>query len=166
MTQIAPLIVPFNAIPQRTLTNVLSTIPDQRGGNFFVTEQINRLINFKLNDGSNMFDLTPDARDFTNQMVFQIRTYGYDVIYNFLTSRSWSNRNDIILESPAFESSKQKVKNDDEVFRNKTEVEKGDIKCNRCGGNEVLIAQAQTRSADEPMSLLIKCLTCGTNWTG
>lgn len=42
----------------------------------------------------------------------------------------------------------------------------GMFKCRRCGKNKVTYTQAQTRSADEPMTTFFCCLSCGNRWKG
>jgi len=42
----------------------------------------------------------------------------------------------------------------------------GMFKCRRCGKNKVTYTQAQTRSADEPMTTFFCCLACGNRWKG
>ena len=43
---------------------------------------------------------------------------------------------------------------------------KGMFKCRKCGKNKVTYTQAQTRSADEPMTTFFCCLNCGNRWKG
>ena len=38
------------------------------------------------------------------------------------------------------------------------------FKCFKCKGNECTYFQLQTRSADEPMTTIVDCLTCGNRW--
>ncbi len=38
------------------------------------------------------------------------------------------------------------------------------FKCRKCGKRECKFYEMQTRSADEPMTLFINCLNCGTSW--
>lgn len=40
-----------------------------------------------------------------------------------------------------------------------------DIMCTRCKKKEIIYFEAQTRSADEPMTLFITCINCGKKWT-
>ena len=40
-----------------------------------------------------------------------------------------------------------------------------DILCTRCKKREIIYFEAQTRSADEPMTLFITCINCGKKWT-
>lgn len=40
------------------------------------------------------------------------------------------------------------------------------IKCSKCKQNKVTYFEAQTRSADEPMTIFYECLECGNKWRG
>jgi len=39
-----------------------------------------------------------------------------------------------------------------------------EYKCNKCGNRKCKYTQAQTRGADEPMTVFIRCLKCGAKW--
>ena len=39
-----------------------------------------------------------------------------------------------------------------------------EFKCGRCKNNNCTYYQLQTRSADEPMTTFVNCLTCGNRW--
>lgn len=38
------------------------------------------------------------------------------------------------------------------------------FKCGKCKSRECKYSQAQTRSADEPMTVFVSCLSCGNQW--
>jgi transcription elongation factor S-II len=38
------------------------------------------------------------------------------------------------------------------------------LQCGKCGQRKVTYTEAQTRSADEPMTLFCTCLNCGKTW--
>lgn len=38
------------------------------------------------------------------------------------------------------------------------------LRCSRCGERKVSYTQAQTRSADEPMTTFCECTVCGNKW--
>ena len=38
------------------------------------------------------------------------------------------------------------------------------LKCGKCGMRKVSYTQAQTRSADEPMTTFCECMNCGNRW--
>lgn len=43
-------------------------------------------------------------------------------------------------------------------------VTSGVYKCRKCGGDKTVQHEMQTRSADEPMTLFITCVTCQNTW--
>ena len=43
-------------------------------------------------------------------------------------------------------------------------VSSGVYKCKKCGGDKTFQREAQTRSADEPMTVFITCATCKNSW--
>jgi transcription elongation factor S-II len=38
------------------------------------------------------------------------------------------------------------------------------FKCRKCGSRETTYSQAQLRSADEPMTTFVTCISCGNRW--
>jgi DNA-directed RNA polymerase subunit M/transcription elongation factor TFIIS len=49
-------------------------------------------------------------------------------------------------------------------YRDKPESMTDQYKCKKCKKNKTAYTELQTRSADEPMSVFISCLTCGNRW--
>lgn len=43
-------------------------------------------------------------------------------------------------------------------------VTEGVYKCSKCGGKKTRQHEMQTRSADEPMTIFIRCVNCGNSW--
>lgn len=50
-----------------------------------------------------------------------------------------------------------------EWFKKEQQNQRGFFRC-RCGSDKTTYQQAQTRSADEPMTTFVSCMTCGKNW--
>ena len=48
-----------------------------------------------------------------------------------------------------------------EIFTNNNIEYSKSYKCSKCGKNESNVATAQTRSADEPMTIFVTCIHCG-----
>ena len=40
----------------------------------------------------------------------------------------------------------------------------GEFTCRKCKGTKTSHYAMQTRSSDEPMTVFVKCLTCGQRW--
>ena len=59
----------------------------------------------------------------------------------------------------------------DELIKRENTMLEGDkdggsdmFKCNKCGKSKTKYWEMQTRSADEPMTIFIRCLNCGKEW--
>ena len=46
----------------------------------------------------------------------------------------------------------------------KIKVPAGQTRCRKCGGNDIVFFQRQTRSADEPTTKKCFCNNCGYRW--
>ena len=57
----------------------------------------------------------------------------------------------------------KKIERDEEKYAPKTDGNTDDFTC-RCGSTKCHAYQLQTRSADEPMTTFVSCLSCGKRW--
>jgi transcription elongation factor S-II len=57
-----------------------------------------------------------------------------------------------------------KIKKDQQIGENTMTAMTDAFKCGKCFKNECVYYQMQTRSADEPMSIFVRCLNCGNHW--
>ena len=57
-----------------------------------------------------------------------------------------------------------KVKREQNMFRSNVHASTDSYTCRRCKSNECTFYQMQTRSADEPMTIFISCISCGNQW--
>jgi DNA-directed RNA polymerase subunit M/transcription elongation factor TFIIS len=58
----------------------------------------------------------------------------------------------------------KKIKRDDSKFNAKIEASTSLFNCKKCGSNKCTYYELQIRSADEPATIFITCLTCGKHW--
>ena len=58
----------------------------------------------------------------------------------------------------------QKVKRDANKFNKKVQASTDMFTCKKCRSKECTYYELQTRSADEPATIFVTCLTCGKNW--
>ena len=143
-----PLLTTPALQPTETLTSVLSNL------SFLTREQIQLLTQIpylSLSDRATLY-----------QVIGLIQKIGFEQSYSYLTSVN--NSKDFMWNLPTLEKARQKQEIDIEIMRNKAEVVAGAAKCSRCGSEEVLTAQRQTRSADEPMTNFHRCNACGNRW--
>ena len=64
----------------------------------------------------------------------------------------WSNTVDILLK-------KYEI-----AYENKLVAMTDMFKCGRCKKRECTFVEMQTRAADEPMTVFIRCINCGNSW--
>jgi transcription elongation factor S-II len=57
-----------------------------------------------------------------------------------------------------------KTKRDKNKFETNMAAATDTFTCRKCKGNQCTYYQMQTRSADEPMTCYVSCLTCGNRW--
>jgi DNA-directed RNA polymerase subunit M/transcription elongation factor TFIIS len=78
-----------------------------------------------------------------------------------LFQHGYEKREDILFDLVMFKT--QKAKNMDEIesYLQSAEPEEDVFECTKCGSKKTTIAAAQTRSADEPMTVKISCGACG-----
>ena len=66
---------------------------------------------------------------------------------------------------PHFTELKEKEMEFELYIQTPPEVAEGVLLCKKCESKKVLSFQTQTRSADEPMTTVAKCLTWRSEWT-
>jgi DNA-directed RNA polymerase subunit M/transcription elongation factor TFIIS len=57
-----------------------------------------------------------------------------------------------------------KIKRDKNKFETNISASTDSFTCRKCRGNQCTYYQQQVRSADEPMTVYINCITCGNRW--
>lgn len=57
-----------------------------------------------------------------------------------------------------------KIKRDQNKFETNLEAATDTFTCRKCKNNKCTYYAMQTRSADEPMTIFVQCLTCGQRW--
>jgi DNA-directed RNA polymerase subunit M/transcription elongation factor TFIIS len=58
----------------------------------------------------------------------------------------------------------RKMKRDETKYTHGIEASTTEYTCKKCKGNKCTHYEMQTRSADEPTTVFVTCLTCGKNW--
>lgn len=157
-------------IEKQSLITMLPSMKKEDGNPLITPNQAIALVELKFDSGDNILTLTD--RPFVYEIVNMLNKLNYEVVYNFLNA-GWEKvfgsgaglRKKILFENPLLSRSKDKLKMDMEIYRNKIDVERGMVDCKRCGSSETLSVASQKRSADEPMTVRVTCLSCNHKWT-
>ena len=62
------------------------------------------------------------------------------------------------------ELSERETKREAKMLEVDTSMATDMYRCSRCGKRQCTYYEQQTRSADEPMTIFIRCVNCGKQW--
>lgn len=121
---------------------------------------INLLLKLKYITGD--FIIDEKDKDIIIEVIGMLNLYSIDYILDFLTNSP--NKEWIFWEQKFMNIGKVSVER--EIFINRAEEigVKGVGKCRYCPGTELVFAQKQVNSGDEPMKVYVRCVTCGQHW--
>lgn len=158
----APLLPPVVVVPVTETLEGLLTRQTVGGQPLITKDQATDLMELTLIGNIPLLSLTD--RPFVYEIIGMMAKSGFNLIYQYLTSRPWTSTSEIVFMAPAMTKARQKVLADMEIFRDKIIAGKSIFKCRRCGSDETIQAEKQTRSADEPMTVKVTCVACSNSW--
>ncbi len=144
------------------LTNLISTLSsltDKKGKVLLNQNEIKLLIDLKSIDERSLLN----TGNHWYKIIGQITVSGFDQVYNGLNKQKWKNFNDAYWKLPVFNLPKWRLQYELSAIKESEKVGKGLFKCPnpKCGSEETVSAQKQVRSADEPMTIIVRCVPCG-----
>ena len=114
-------------------------------------EQIKLLTELKLNNEQLYY------------LVYKIQQFGFERVYSELLKEIKGR--DLILSGSEFDNARFQQVTEILFRKQKLESVKGLFgKCRKCGKDEVVYYEKQTRSGDEAMTYYITCVSCQTSW--
>ena len=129
----------------------------------YVPNNINDMdINFLLNLQYDNGDFKIQEKDVIIEVVGMLRLYETKYVLDFLEDAP--NKEWIFWEQEFMNVGKVSVER--EIFINRAEEigVKGAGKCRFCSGTELVFAQKQVNSGDDPMKVYVRCVTCNQHW--
>jgi len=169
-TGVTPKVPSMPTVTPQNLVTLLTRLRKDDDTPLVTLEQSNALASLRFKH-ANETVLTLQDRYFVFEVINMLNSLSYEQVYNFLSTdwetifRGASNlRKKILFENPLLSEAKEKLELDMEIFRNKVDVAKGAVDCKKCGSDETLSVEKQTRSSDEPMTIMVTCLQCGHKW--
>ena len=124
------------------------------------SDDVTRLLKLKYANGN--FIIDDQDKDVIIEVIGMLNLYNIDYVLDFLEdapNKEW------IFWEPTFMNI-GKVSVEREIFINRAEEigVKGVGKCRYCPGTELVFAQKQVNSGDEPMKVYVRCVTCNQHW--
>jgi DNA-directed RNA polymerase subunit M/transcription elongation factor TFIIS len=134
-------------IPSDVDFNKMENIKDIYGNKLFLTKKkMNRIELYEL---------------FTQSYII-----GSKEIFDTINSRDkWDSIKEILYRLNTYSSALSKQNKYIESFKTKPAGISGVYKCPRCSSDETIYRQLQVRSADEPMTTFVTCLSCNYQFT-
>lgn len=123
-------------------------------------DQIKELVSLRYPNNSSVLSL--DKIDVFYEIIGFLRMRPYEEVVEYL--REVLREEDVITNLPTLQSSRDKIMVNLYLLLQREIGVKGVERCKRCGSNEVVFAEKQTRSADEPTTVFIRCVQCGNRW--
>ena len=119
---------------------------------------INFLLDLRYKNGNFIIQ----EKDIIIEVIGMLRLYTKDYVLDFLEDAP--NKEWIFWEQEFMNVGKVSVER--EIFINRAEEigVKGAGKCRYCSGTELVFAQKQVNSGDEPMKVYVRCVTCNQHW--
>lgn len=132
---------------------IQQTQREETPDSIFTDEQKDLLIR------KNIYNLNPDNLE---QMMQLIQTQIEGRVSTDYLEKSGT---ELVWESPLLDKERERYIFMEEFYKDKPiEVSEGIYQCKRCGDRKTVSTEKQTRSADEPMTVFITCLSCGNKW--
>ena len=157
-------------IKTQSISTILGSIQKSDGTPLVNNNQAISLGALKFKSGEPVLSLT--YRYFVYEVINMLNELDFVIVYNYLAAdwekvfgSSSSLRKKILFMNPLMNPAREKLDLYMEIFRNRVDVSKGAINCKRCGAEETISIESQTRSADEPMTIRCTCLQCNYKWT-
>ena len=131
--------------------------------NLWVTgteEQISQIITLTYPNGAPI--ITSNRRDILQEIISMLLKESFDDVIKFLSLAP--DPDYILWEQKALTEAQADLVREIAIQQAEEVGIKGVGKCKYCSSNELVFAQKQTRSGDEPMTIFIRCVNCGKQW--
>lgn len=157
-----------------TVESAFDTFTHPDGSKLLSPDQIEKLIQIKLANGRDFFDISTEINKFyLFSLVGDINENGFDDTFNDLIGGRdgkgdpFRDRDDYYFNvSLNMRSARHKAQIDSEIYRDKVDVSEGAFTCFKCNSKKTIAVEKQMRSADEPMTITVICVECDNTWRG
>ena len=123
-------------------------------------EQILQLSQLKYENASPIIDV--NRRDIIMEIIGMLRNQPFSDVIAFLTDAP--NPEFILWDQKSMDEGRIRVIREINIQQSEEVGVKGVGKCKYCPSTELVFAQKQTRSGDEPMTVIVRCVMCQKQW--
>lgn len=123
-------------------------------------EQIQQLVQLQYENGTSIID--PNRRDVIMEVIGMLIAQNFDEVVDFLTDAP--NPEFVLWEQESMDEGRIKVIREINIQQAEEVGVKGVGKCKYCPSTELVFATKQLRSADEAMTIFVRCVMCQKQW--
>ena len=150
----APVIATETRITSDTRKIFSKLLPEEK-------DNINYLSSIKFIRGS-LLETPGNVYD----LVDLIKNIGMENVISHIDSHGeFEDFADFMFSSPMFDEERNREEIQIDLMNNPAVTTEGIFECTKCGGNKTVSREKQRRSADEPYTTFIICVSCGNKWT-
>jgi hypothetical protein len=124
--------------------------------------KVQRLIDLRYPNGSLILDLK--RPDVMTEIIGMLRTQRFEDVIRFLSDPNCTGPDYVLWEQRSMDDGRTKVARELVIQRAEEVGVKGVGKCRNCTSTELVYAQKQLRSGDEPMTIFVRCVLCHKQW--
>lgn len=119
-----------------------------------------------LRDKRGALFINPKTKPFIPQVAGMVQCIGFERAYEYLAQalRDGVSRQKIFLQSPTMRAAQAFAVRRVSNLTRETQITVGLYRCGKCGSNNTRSVQKMTRSADEPFTNFITCMSCNNHW--
>jgi hypothetical protein len=123
-------------------------------------EQIQRLAELRYLNGNYIIDI--NRRDVINEIIGMLTTTSFNEVVDFLTGAL--NPEYVLWNQKSLDEGRTKINREITIQQAEEVGVKGVGRCKHCPSTELVFAQKQLRSGDEPMTIFVRCVMCNKQW--
>ncbi len=123
--------------------------------------KVNKLLRLKYSI-TNIPIISEDNNQVVLEIMGMLINNGFDYTYNYL--QNVSSYNALYWNQEIFDIGRSDVEREIARYRSKDVGITGVGTCKFCSSKELVFSQKQTRSADEPPTVIARCVNCNRTW--
>lgn len=149
--------VPTSVTQVKTAPLIMMSLTNLWNGN---SNQVSSLLSLTYPDNTPIINI--DRKDIIIEIISMLIKLGYEETFIFLSNVGSSE--DLIWEQKAMDKGRNYVLREVTIHQAEEVGVKGVGRCRYCPSTELTFSMKQMRSADEPMTVFVRCILCQKNW--
>ncbi len=126
-------------------------------------EKLLHMLSLSFKNNPDIKIVNPENIQVMIEIMGIIKKFGVDDVIELM--ETFRSPSDLLWEQETMADAKYNFEQEIKILRDKPKGIKGIGTCIFCKGNELYYKEKQTRGADEPMTVFVRCSQCEHSWT-